>query len=396
VASEVALALVALVGAGLFARGFQTSLRIDPGFDPNQVLLSQFYLNTSGYNLQQREEFCRRLADRMQAAPGITNVAYSDGVPLGFEPSWWEELRIEGYAPRPNENMNIFRNVISPGYLPLMHIPIVEGRNFTEQDNEADDSPAVMIVNEAFVRHFFASRNPIGHRVHGWGDWFRIVGVAKDSKYHYLSEPATPYFYVPFRQVYRTDMSLAFYVRAQSDPASVLTTLRAQTHDLDPNVTVFDAVPLKEYIGASLYPQKVAASLMAVLGGIAVLLAAVGLYSVMAYWVVQRTQEIGVRMALGAQPGHVLRMVVRQGLSLTAFGLLAGLLLAFALSRAVSSVSFTNSAMGGGAKLMGDGGADPLIFVAAAAFLCALAAFAAYLPARRAASIDPMKALRTE
>ena len=117
-ASEVALALVALVGAGLFARGFQTSMRIDPGFNPDKVLLGQFYLNTNGYNLQQREEFCRRLAERMQTAPGVTDVAYSDGVPLGFEPSWWEELKVEGYAPRPNENMNIFRNVISPDTCP--------------------------------------------------------------------------------------------------------------------------------------------------------------------------------------------------------------------------------------------------------------------------------------
>ncbi|MGA2851908.1 MAG: ABC transporter permease [Terracidiphilus sp.] len=396
VGSEVALALVALVGAGLFTRAFQTTMRIDPGFDPNQVLLGQFYLNTSGYNLRQREDFCRRLAEKMQSAPGVTDVAYSDGVPLGFEPSWWEELKIEGYAPRPNENMNIFRNVISPGYLPLMHIPIVEGRNFTEQDDESDNAPFVMIVNQAFVRHFFPDRDPIGHKVHGWGVEFRIVGVAKDSKYHYLSDSNLPYFYVPFRQIYRTDMSLAFYVRSQDSPANVLTTLRAQTHDLDPNVTVFDAVPLKEFIGASLYPQKVAASLMAVLGSIAVILAAVGLYSVMAYWVAQRTQEIGVRMALGAQPGHVLRMVVRQGLSLAVGGIVAGGLLAFALTRLVASVSYTNSAMGAGAKLMGDVGGEPLIFVAAAVFLCALAAIAAWLPARRAASIDPMQALRTE
>jgi ABC-type antimicrobial peptide transport system permease subunit len=222
------------------------------------------------------------------------------------------------------------------------------------------------------------------------------VGVAKDSKYHYLSDSNLPYFYVPFRQIYRTDMALAFYVRSQDSPANVLTTLRAQTHELDPNVTVFDAVPLKEFIGASLYPQKVAASLMAVLGSIAVLLAAVGLYSVMAYWVAQRTQEIGVRMALGAQPGHVLRMVVRQGLILAGGGVVAGGLLAFALVRLVASVSYSNSAMGAGAKLMGDGSADPLIFVGSAVFLCVLAAVAAWLPARRAASIDPMQALRTE
>jgi predicted permease len=396
VASEVALALVALVGAGLFARSFATTMHIDPGFDPDHVLLNQFYLNTNGYSLAQRKEFCRRLEERMRSAPGVTDVAYSDGVPLGFEPSWWEELKIEGYAPRANENMSIFRNVISPGYLPLMHIPIVEGRNFAESDNEDSKSPAVMIVNEAFVRRFFAGRDPIGTRIHGWGSWFRVVGIAKDSKYHYLGESTPAYFYVPFRQMYREDMNLAFYVRTKGEPDYILATLRAQVHDLDPNVTVFDAAPLKEFIGASLYPQKIAASLMTVLGSIAMLLAAVGLYSVMAYSVAQRTQEIGVRMALGAQPGHVLRMVIKQGLALTAAGLIVGALLAIALARAVASVSFTGGGMGASAKLLGAGANNPLIFVAAAVFLCAVSTLASWLPARRAAAIDPMKALRTE
>ena len=227
VGGEVALALVALVGAGLFARSFRQTMQIDPGFDPDHVLLSQLYLSTNGYNLAQRKEFCRRLDEQMRNAPGVEEVAYSDGVPLGFEPSWWEELKIEGYAPQPDENMNIFRNVISPGYLPLMRIPIVDGRNFTEQDNE--NAPAVMIVNETFARHFFAGRNPIGHKVHGWGSWFRIVGIARDSKYHYLTEKAVPYFYVPFRQLYREDMTLAVYVRTPGDPNSILSTLRRQT-----------------------------------------------------------------------------------------------------------------------------------------------------------------------
>jgi predicted permease len=284
--------------------------------------------------------------------------------------------------------------VVSQGYLPLMHIPLVEGRNFTVQDNE--NAPAVMIVNEAFVRRFFAGRNPIGTKIHGWGDWFRVVGVAKDSKYHYLGESTPAYFYVPFRQVFREDMNLAFYVRTKGDPENALQMLRAQARAIDPNVTVFDVAPLKEFIGASLYPQKVAASLMTVLGSIALLLAAVGLYSVMAYSVAQRTQEIGVRMALGAQPAHVLRMVVRQGLVLTSAGLVAGGALAIALGRAVASVSFTNSAMGANAKLLGGGANDPLIYLAAAAFLCIVAALASYLPARRAASVDPMQALRTE
>ena len=394
VASEVALALVTLVGAGLFARGFQQSLHMDPGFDPNHVLVNQFYLSTNGYNLAQRREFCRRLGERMESAPGVTDVAYSDGIPLGFEPSWWEELKIEGYAPQPNENMNIFRNVISPGYLPLMRIPMVEGRNFTEQDNE--NAAPVMIVSEAFARRFFAGRSPIGHMIHGWGSWFRVVGIAKDSKYHYLSETSPPYFYVPFRQVYREDMNLAFYVRARGNPDWLLSTLRTQTRAIDPNVTVFDAAPLKEFIGASLYPQKVAASLMAVMGGLALLLAAVGLYSAMAYSVAQRTQEIGVRMALGAHPSGVLRMVIGQGLALTAVGLVVGAALAVAMARVVASVSFTNSAMGATSKVLQGSATDPLIYVAAIAFLCCVAALAAYFPARRAASVEPMEALRAE
>lgn len=394
VATEVALALVALVGAGLFAHSFQRTLHIDPGFDPNHVLLNQFYLSTNGYNLAQRKEFCRRLEERMLGAPGVTDVAYSDGIPLGFEPSWWEELEIEGYARRPNENMNIFRNVISPGYLPLLHIPMVEGRNFTDQDNE--NAPNVMIVNEAFVRRFFAGQNPIGKKIHGWGVWFRIVGVAKDAKYHYLGESTPAYFYVPFRQVFREDMALAFYVRTKGDPESALASLRIQTRAIDPNVTVFDAAPMSEFIGASLYPQKIAASLMTVLGAIALLLAAVGLYSVMAYSVAQRTQEIGVRMALGAQPATVLWMVVRQGVRLAAAGLIVGAALAAGLARAAASVSFTNSAMGASASLLGRDANNPLIYVAAVAFLCGVAVFASYLPARRAASIDPMQALRME
>ncbi|KAA6456245.1 ABC transporter permease [Acidobacteria bacterium AB60] len=394
VISEVALALVAIVGAGLFARGFERTMHLDPKFDPDHVLVSQLYLSSNGYSLVQRKEFCRRLEEHMQSAPGVNRVAFSDGIPLGFQPSWWEELKIEGYTPQPDENMSIFRNVVSPGYLPLMHIPIVDGRNFTDQDNEK--APAVMIVNQAFVKRFFPGGNPIGKMVHGWGLWFRIVGVARDSKYHYLGELTPPYFYVPFQQVYREDMNLAFYVRTPGEPQSILSTLRRQVQALDPNITVFDAVPLNEFIGASLYPQKVAATVMTVMGAVALLLAAVGLYSVIAYSVAQRTREIGVRMALGARPSHVLVMVVRQGLSLTIAGLFAGAVVSIALARAVESVSFTNSAMGSNIRLLDGNAFDPLIYAGAAVFLCVVGMLSASVPARRAASIDPMSALRIE
>ncbi len=394
VAAEVSLALVALIAAGLFTRGFAATSAISPGFDPDHVLLSQFYLSTSGYNLEQRKEFCRRLEEKVDSAPGVVSAAYSDGVPLGFEPSWWENLDIQGYVPGRAENMKIFRNVISPGYLPLMKIPIADGRNFTEHDDEK--SQLVMIVNQTFARHFFGESNPIGRRVHGWGEWFTVVGVAQDSKYHSLSETAVPYFYVPFRQIYRADMSLAFYVRTRGNPDSALAMVRQKVHEIDPNVTVFDAVPLAEYIGASLYPQKLAASLLGVMGLLAVLLAAVGLYSVMAYSVVQRTQEIGIRMALGARPVDVLRLVVRQGLKLAAMGLAAGIVLALVMSRAMATVSFSSSAMGSGSRLLRDNATDPLIYAGAVIFLLSVAALAAFVPARRAASVEPMAALRCE
>jgi predicted permease len=315
-------------------------------------------------------------------------------VPLGFEPSWWEHLDIQGYVPGTAENMKIFRNVVSPGYLPLMKIPIVDGRNFSEHDDEK--SQLVMIVNQTFAQHFFGNSNPIGRRIHGWGEWFTVVGVAQDSKYHSLAESPVPYFYVPFRQIYRADMSLAFYLRTRGNPNNALAMMRQKVHDIDPNVTVFDAVPLSEYIGASLYPQKLAASLLGVMGFLAVLLAAIGLYSVMAYSVLQRTQEIGIRMALGARPADVLRLVVRQGLKLAGVGLAAGVALALVLSRGMASISFSSSAMGSGFRLLGDNATDPLIYAGAVLFLLTVAALAAFIPAQRAAQVEPMAALRCE
>jgi predicted permease len=391
---EVSLALVALIGAALFARGFSAVRRIDPGFRPDHVLLSQFYLTSNGYSLQQRKEFTRRLGEKLQSAPGVTNVAWSDFVPLGFDAGSWEHLEIRGYTPSRDENMKIYRNMVSPDYLPLLGIPITEGRNFTAHDDEK--SPLVMIVNQAFVDHFFAGRSPIGRQVHGWGEWFTVIGVASNSKYHYLSEAPLPYFYVPFRQMYRADLDLAFYVRTPGDLQTALSLVRQKAHEIDPEVTVFDSVPLSEFIGASLYPQKVAASLLSVLGTLSVILAAVGLYSVMAYSVAQRTHEIGIRMALGARPADVLRLVVRQGLSLVLAGLAIGLCLSLAVSRSISAMSIFGGSMDAPTKLLGVSAMDPLTYAGAIVLLLAVAFFATWIPARRAAGVEPMEALRCD
>ena len=394
VVAEVSLALVALIGAALFVRGFSAARQIDPGFDPNRVLLSQFYLASNGYSLAQRKEFTRRLGDKLQSAPRITDVAWSDFAPLGFDSGSWEHLEVQGYTPSRDENMKIYRNIISPDYLQLLGIPILQGRNFTAHDDE--HSPLVMIVNQAFVDHFFAGHSPIGRRIHGWGEWFTVIGVASNSKYHYLSESPLPYFYVPFSQVYRADLDLAFYVRTPGDPETAVALVRQKAREIDPNVTVFDSVPLSEFIGASLYPQKVAASLLSVLGALSVVLATVGLYSVLAYSVAQRRREIGIRVALGARPADVLRLVMRQGLSLVLAGLILGVCFSLAASRSVSSMSIVGASMDTPTKLLAVSAMDPLTYAGAVLMLLVTAFFATWIPARRAAAVEPMVALRCD
>ena len=395
VISEVALALLALIGAGLFVRGFRNASRIDPGFDTDHVLLAQFALTTSGYTLPERKLFSQRLRERLEAAPGVVAVSYSDGAPLGVEPSWWEDLKIRGYEPAPGENMKIYRNVVAPGYFNVLRIPLIEGRDFTEQDDLK--STPVMIVSQSFVKRYFGGGNPLGRQVFGWGTWFTVVGVVKDAKYNNLAESAIPYFYVPFRQVYRADMNLSFYVKTLTgDPSDAIALLRREVRALDPNVAVVDALPLGEYIGASLYPQRIAATLLSVLGSLSLLLAAVGLYSVVAYSVVQRTREIGIRMALGAQVGDVLQLILRRGMALTAAGVGCGVAAALVIAPRLTGLVVAGPTMGGAGTLLNSSAIDPVIYGGAVLFLCGIAAISSYVPARRATRVDPMVTLRYE
>jgi len=381
VVSEVALALVVIISAGLFARSFQVASRINPGFDASHVAVARVQLASAGYSVPKRKEFCRQLRERLEAQPGVEAATYSDLIPLGTDESW-EDLQVEGYVPGPNENMKLYRNVVAPGYFNVLRIPLVEGRDFTEHDDE--NSNLVMIVTQTFAQRFFAGRDPLGHKVHGWGRWFTIVGVARDSKYHSAAESNIPHFYVSFRQIYRADLSIAFYLRTHGDPAQALNILRQQVREMDPGVGIYDAMPLADAIQASLFAQRIAAALLSVLGLIALLLAAVGLYGVMSYTVSQRTQEIGIRMALGARGRDVLALTVGQGMRLTAVGLLVGAALALAVTRLVAGALVHVSA------------SDPAVFGAALAFLAAVALVASWLPARRATRIDPNVALHRE
>jgi len=380
VTSEVALAVIALVGAGLFLKSFQTARAIDPGFQPEGVALARFDFSSAGYDARQTDSYCRRLREQLERQPGVTAVSYDDSPPLGFSGGNWEPLEVEGYVPGPNENMKIYRDMVSPGYFETMKIPLVEGRDFDLRDDAT--SRKVMIVNQEFVRRLLANRSVIGRKVHGWGQWFTIVGVAKDSKYHRVSESPQPYFYIPIRQIFRPEYGLTFDVRTSGSANEAIAGLRREATGIDPELTIFDAEPMTEYVAASLFGAKVAASLLSVLSGLGLLLAAIGLYSVMAYAVAQRTGEIGIRVTLGAQPRDIMRLVIRQGLAFAAAGLVLGSLAAAALARVVA------------AMLVGVGPADPLVYAAATGFTVFVTLASAAIPAWRALRVDPAVALR--
>lgn len=382
VVAEVALAAVVLVGAGLFLKSFALAKTINPGFDPRNVAIAELQLSTAGYNATQSDAFCRRLRQQLEANPGVQAVSYADAVPLSFVVGSWEDLRIQGYVPAPSENMKIYRNMVAPGYFALMRIPLLEGRDFTGHDH--DKSLPVMIVNQEFVRRFLANRNPIGGKVNGWGKWFTVVGVAKDITYHTLTESPQPYFYIPIRQIYRPEMGVTFYVRTTGAPETTIAAMRQAARDTDPDVAMFAGMPLTESIGAALFGQKVAASLLSVLGGIALLLAAIGLYSVMAYSIAQRTNEIGIRIALGAPSSDVIWLALSRGMLFALGGLAIGLLGASALARLASPALIQVSP------------ADPAIYAGVAVFLAAIAGLASWLPAWRAAKVDPMVCLRVQ
>ena len=382
VTSEMALAVVALVGAGLFAKSFYVAKGIQPGFDPDHVALAQFSLSAAGYDAERADAFRRQLSERLERQPGVTAVSYADYVPMSIGTGSWEDLEIQGYTPGPNENMKLYRTLAAPGYFGLLKIPLLEGRDFDLRDDMK--SEPVMIVNQEFVRRFLPHQTAIGRKVHGWGKWFTIIGVVQDSKIYRLTEKPTPYFYAAIRQIYRPEMGLTFYVRTSGPVDGAILALRREAQAVDPSVPVFDTISMNEAVAGSLYGQRIAASLLSVLGGVALLLAAIGLYSVMGYSVAQRTNEIGIRVTLGAQASDVLRMIVWQGMIFALAGLTIGSLVAVALARVVSTA------------LVNVSPADPAIYGAAAAFTVLIALVSTAFPAWRAVRLDPLAALRHE
>jgi putative ABC transport system permease protein len=384
VVAETGLALAALVTLGLFVRSLYGLENTPAGFNHSNVTVCRLFLSTNNYTPGQEKEFSQRLREHLLAAPGVTSAAYSDSIPLGFGLGKWNSIVVEGYAPRPGENQDVHHASVSPGYFDLLRIPLLAGRDFRAEDNET--APRVMIVNESFARRFFDGRDPVGRRVQIYGKPFRIVGMVKDSKYYKLSEAPQPYFYMSFDQVHygSGENGVAFYARTDRDARDFVPVLRREMSAIDPNSAGLTAMPLSDYISAAWFGSRIASFLLAVLGAISMLLAGVGLYGVMAYSVSQRTREIGIRMALGADPGGVLRIVMREGLLLALLGIAAGLAIALAATPQIAPLLYQVSP------------ADPVSIAGAALFLLVVAVLASLIPALRATRVDPIRALRQE
>ncbi len=381
VIAEVALALVALVSAGLFARSFRNAAQIDNGMDTRSVLFARFFMQGSGYDAARQRDFADRLVRNLQARPGIQVVAYADVTPLATTAGPYARVEPQGYVGAPGESRDVNRALVSPGYFAALRIPLLSGRDFNDSDSTA--APWVAIVNQTFARRYFAGADPVGRRLRVQGKWTTIVGMARDSKYFHPAEAPRPFFYLAGRQVLGERLQeMDFFLRTVRDPLQAAPALRYAVASTDAALSSYHSLRLSEYTGIALFPQRVAASLLASLGLMCLFLAALGLYSVISCVVNQGTREIGLRMALGARAGDVTAMVIRQAMSLVLAGLLWGLAAAFAVTRLASGM------------LVGVSPSDPLTFAAAALFLIVVALAATLLPVRRATHVDPVIALR--
>ena len=381
VVSQVALSLLLLVSAGLLVRSVRAATSIDPGFNMRGLLLASVDLYASGYTPARGRAFNADALEKLSALPGVQSVTLMRRPPLGFGGRSSSTLEIEGYTP-PVEHQPAWANthVVGSGYFRTLQARVLSGRDFTASD--AQGAPMVAVVDDEMARRYWGGRDPIGTRINLYGEWRTVVGVAPTMKYRSLTETPAPHVFVPVLQVYQPMMSLA--VRVDGPPSAAAPAVLTQLRALDPRLPVFGVFPMEEYAQAASIQQRLAGTFLAGFGVLALLLASVGLYGVLAYTVGQRTREFGIRMALGCDRAGVFRLVLRHGLWLTGTGVALGLVGALAATRLLRTL------------LVGVSPTDPLTFAVVAATLVAVAALACALPARRATRVDPMVALRYE
>jgi macrolide transport system ATP-binding/permease protein len=378
VVMQVSLSFVLLVGAGLLLQSLQRIRNTSPGFSTHEVQETTVNLVQAGYDAQRAQNFQDELLDHVKALSGVESAAFARMTPLSYGSFSSTPIAVDGYQPPPEEQPIVQYNEVGPDYFATMGIPLVSGREFNRADDEK--SVLVAIVNETMAAKYWRGRNPIGERVQVKGRWMQVVGVSKDSKYQSVRETPKPFFYVPLRQNFARGPGLN--IRTRLSPEAMTAALTREVHALDRNLALFEVITLQEQVDRSTSPQLVAVTLVGVLGGLALLLAAIGLYGVMSYAVSQSTRELGLRMALGATPSHLLRLVMSRGLALTAAGIVAGTVAALASTRLLGYLLYNVSPR------------DPLSFGSAFLVITIASLAACFLPAWRATRTDPLQALR--
>jgi len=384
VSAQVALSLVLLVGAGLFLRTLQKLENVPLGFERDRLVLFSVAPALNGYKGAALAEYYRQVQERIGAVPEVSGVSFSSHGPIG-DGSSSSSIKIPGVT-KGKEVFDLHRHLVGPEYFTTLGIPTLTGRVLDERDNDA--GPKVAVVNETLARNAFGEDNPLGKVLRFGSDEkprdFQIVGVVGDAKYNDLRQVPPPTAYFSHLQNLNAASSMTFLVRTKTDPESVIGGLRTEVASVDANIPITRIDTLDQKIDKSLFLERMFSRLIGSFGLVALVLVCVGLYGTMSYFVSRRTSEIGVRMALGAQPSRVFRMVLAEGLVLTGAGVVVGLAGAGAATRLIASVLYDVQAL------------DPITFASVAVLLIAIGLLACYIPARRAMKVDPMVALRYE
>jgi putative ABC transport system permease protein len=387
VATEVAIAVVLLVGAGLLIRSLWRLQQVNSGFQPQNVLTLEVSLPDVRYSSEKQARFYHELTQRVRALPGVQSASAALPLPLSGD-RLTISFEIEGRPVAPQDAPSADLFIAEPNYFRTIGIALLKGRDFDERDQHS--STPVAIVSEAFARQYFPGEDPIGKRIlPGISTWdgdnskmSEIVGVVSDIRHRSLNAEPKPAYYVPQAQVPFSEMTVM--LKTTNDPHALVTSVTREVQSLDADVPVFNIKTMDEYMSASVAQPRFNTTLLSIFAAVALVLTVIGLYGVMSYAVAQRTNEIGIRMALGAQAGNVLALIVKDGVKMVGVGLVIGLAGAFALTRLLSSLLFGVTTR------------DPATFLAIAVLLSVVAMLACYVPAWRATRVDPLEALRCE
>ncbi|HET8923155.1 MAG TPA: ABC transporter permease [Candidatus Acidoferrum sp.] len=375
---QVSLCFILLVGAGLLIQSLEKIRTTSPGFTTHTVLNTGVSLVAAAYDAQRAKTFEDELIDRIHALPGVESAAWARLEPLGYGSYSSSPIAVDGYELPPEEQPSVEYNQVGPAYFATMGIPLVSGREFRRADDEK--AALVAVVNQTMAVRYWRGQSPLGQRLQVKGKWVQVVGVAADSKYESMRENPKPFFYVPLRQDFARGGGLN--IRTTQPLRTIEREVVREVRALDRNLALYEMITLQEQVDRSTSPQQVAVTLVGVLCGLALLLAAIGLYGVMSYAVSQSTRELGLRMALGAGASNLLRLVMSRGLALTAGGVFLGAAVALGLTRLLGNLLFKVSPR------------DPLAFGSALLVMMIVASTACLLPAWRATRTDPARALR--